>query len=164
MKDPRERKTVMSLVSHACKERIIPVGRLDRNTTGLLLFTNDGEMMKKLTHPKHAVKKLYHVHTDKPVTKTDMNAMLEGFELEDGTAKADVVSYVADGDKLNKKEVGVELHSGKNRIVRRMFEHLGYEIIKLDRVYFAGLTKKNLPRGNWRFLTEKEIGMLKMIS
>ena len=160
--DPRDRKTVMSLIAGACRERIVPVGRLDRNTTGLLLFTNDGDMLKKLTHPKHGVNKIYHVETDIPVKKADITKMLEGVELEDGIAKADNVSYV-DAVKT-KKEIGIELHSGKNRIVRRMVSSFGYEVITLDRVYFAGLTKKNLPRGHYRFLNEKEINILKMIS
>ncbi len=160
--DPRDRKTVMSLIAGACRERIVPVGRLDRNTTGLLLFTNDGDMLKKLTHPKHGVNKIYHVETDIPVKKADINKMLEGVELEDGIAKADNVSYV--DAAATKKEIGIELHSGKNRIVRRMVSSFGYEVITLDRVYFAGLTKKNLPRGHYRFLTEKEINILKMIS
>ena len=160
--DPRDRKTVMSLIAGACRERIVPVGRLDRNTTGLLLFTNDGDMLKKLTHPKHGVNKIYHVETDIPVKKADITKMLEGVELEDGIAKADNVSYV--DAATTKKEIGIELHSGKNRIVRRMVSSFGYEVITLDRVYFAGLTKKNLPRGHYRFLTEKEINILKMIS
>jgi len=159
--DPMDRKTVMSLVENACEERIYPVGRLDRNTIGLLLFTNDGDMAKKLTHPKYGIKKVYHVFLDKPLSKTDMIQIIEGVELEDGLAKPDKISYVT--DENDKKQVGIELHSGKNRIVRRIFEHLGYEVVKLDRVSFAGLTKKDLPRGKWRLLTEKEIGMLKMI-
>jgi 23S rRNA pseudouridine2605 synthase len=163
MKDPKDRKTVMALVENACRERIVPVGRLDKNTTGLLLFTNDGDMLKKLTHPRTEVKKIYHVHADKSVTKKDMQSMLEGVELEDGIAKVDEISYVEGGENLNKKEVGVELHSGKNRIVRRLFAHFEYEVIKLDRVFLGGLTKKNLPRGHWRLLTEKEIGMLKTL-
>jgi len=159
--DPLDRKTVMSLVENACTERIYPVGRLDRNTIGLLLFTNDGDMAKKLTHPKYGIKKIYHVFLDKALTKTDMIQIIEGVELEDGMAKPDKISYV-EGEN-DKKQVGLELHSGKNRIVRRIFEHLGYEVLKLDRVSFAGLTKKDLPRGKWRMLTEKEVGMLKMI-
>ena len=160
--DPRGRKTVMSLVANACKERIFPVGRLDRNTTGLLLFTNDGDLATKITHPKHGIKKIYHVQTDESVKKSDLEKIKEGIELEDGYIKADEVSYVGEG--ANKKEVGIELHIGKNRIVRRIFEHLGYKVLKLDRVYLGGLTKKALPRGKWRFLNEKEIAMLKMIS
>ncbi|MBK7027998.1 MAG: rRNA pseudouridine synthase [Bacteroidales bacterium] len=159
--DPYDRKTVMSLVEDACKERIYPVGRLDRNTTGLLLLTNDGEIAKKLTHPRHKVKKVYHVEVDKAVTKSDMiKIATEGVELEDGVAVVDEVAYAEGGSK---KEVGVELHSGKNRIVRRIFEALGYEVIKLDRLVFAGLTKKDLPRGKWRLLTEHEVNYLKML-
>lgn len=159
--DPQGRRTVMDLVSRHISERIYPVGRLDKNTTGLLLLTNDGDLAKKLTHPKHGVKKVYHVVTDVPVSKSDLQALTEGVELEDGFAVADSVAYVGDGK--NKKELGVELHSGKNRIVRRMFEHLGYKVVKLDRVSFAGLTKKNLVRGKFRHLTEREIGSLKMV-
>lgn len=160
--DPQKRRTVLDLIKDACKERIYPVGRLDRATTGVLLFTNDGELTKTLTHPRYGVKKIYHVELDKSVKGSDLNKIKEGIELEDGFIKADEVSYVGDG--ANKKEIGIEIHSGKNRIVRRIFEHLGYEVKKLDRVYFAGLTKKDLPRGRWRILSEKEIGMLKMIS
>jgi 23S rRNA pseudouridine2605 synthase len=159
--DPRERKTVMVLVEKACKERIYPVGRLDRNTLGVLLFTNDGDLAKKLTHPKHNIKKIYHVFLDQPLSKRDMQAIAEGLQLEDGFIKPDVVSYVGPGD--DRKSVGIELHSGKNRIVRRIFESLGYKVEKLDRVYFAGLTKKDLPRGRWRHLTDKEVDFLKMI-
>lgn len=159
--DPQDRKTVMHLVENACEERIYPVGRLDRNTIGLLLFTNDGDLAKKLTHPKYGIKKVYHVFLDKPLTKSDMIQIIEGVELEDGLAKPDKISYVT--NENDKKQVGLELHSGKNRIVRRIFEHLGYEVVKLDRVSFAGLTKKDLPRGKWRLLSEKEVGMLKMI-
>ncbi len=159
--DPQERKTVMMLVGNACKERIYPVGRLDRNTTGLLLFTNDGEMAKKLTHPSHGAEKIYHVELDKPLTKKDMQQILDGVELEDGIVAADDIQYVGNGE--DKKIVGIQIHTGKNRIVRRIFESLGYEIYKLDRVIFAGLTKKNLPRGEWRFLTDKELAFLKMI-
>ena len=157
--DPKERKTVMMLIDGACPERIYPVGRLDRQTTGLLLFTNDGELAKKLTHPSHNKKKIYQVNLDKGITSSDMQQLAEGVELEDGFIQADGISYVT-GD--NKKEVGLEIHSGRNRIVRRMFEHLGYRISRLDRVYFAGLTKKNLPRGKWRFLSEKEVSRLQM--
>ena len=159
--DPMNRRTVMSLVEHACKERIYPVGRLDRNTTGLLLFTNDGELAKKLMHPKFETKKIYHVYLDKNLTKNDLLAIAEGLELEDGFIQPDSVAYVAEVE--DKKQVGIELHSGKNRVVRRIFEHLGYEVIKLDRVLYAGLTKKDLPRGKWRFLTPKEIIFLKRI-
>ncbi len=157
--DPQGRKTVMHLVRRACKERIYPVGRLDRDTTGLLLFTNDGDLAKRLTHPKHRIKKVYHVFTEKNVKAEHLKQWTEGIELEDGFIKADAVSYVKD----NKKQVGIELHSGKNRIVRRMFEHFGYKIKRLDRVYFAGLTKKDLPRGKYRFLSQQEITLLKMI-
>jgi 23S rRNA pseudouridine2605 synthase len=159
--DPRERKTVMELVRNACKERIYPVGRLDRNTSGLLLFTNDGEMTKRLTHPAFGAKKLYHVELNKPVTKRDMEALIKGLELEDGFCAFDDVQYSEVGE--SKKVVGVELHSGKNRIVRRMFETLGYEVDRLDRVAFAGLTKKNLPRGHWRLLTDTEISLLSIV-
>jgi len=160
--DPHHEKTVMNLVSNACKERIYPVGRLDRNTTGLLLFTNDGQITKKLSHPRYGIKKIYHAVLEKALTKTDMMKIIEGIELDDGKIKVDAIEYVGDGS--DKKELGIELHSGKNRIVRRIFEKLGYNVVKLDRVYFAGLTKKNLPRGHWRFLEEKEINMLKMLS
>ncbi len=158
--DPMNRRTVMALVRNAGRERIYPVGRLDRATTGLLLLTNDGDITKKLTHPSHQIKKIYHVELDKSVKLGDMKKIREGVELEDGDIKVDVIDYVGLGD--NKKVVGVELHSGRNRIVRRLFEHLGYEVQKLDRVYFAGLTKKDLPRGRWRFLTEMEVNMLRM--
>jgi len=161
VEDEKERKTVMELIDGACKERIYPVGRLDRNTTGLLLFTNDGDLARYLTHPASKVKKIYHVELDKNVKVSDMRKLTEGIELEDGISRVDDISY--DGDGLDKKEVGVELHSGKNRIVRRLFEALGYEIKKLDRVGFAGLTKKDLPRGRWRFLDEREVGFLKMM-
>lgn len=156
--DPQNRKTVMDLVKGACPERIYPVGRLDRNTTGVLLLTNDGEMASKLTHPKFLKKKIYHVTTDQNVTAAHIREIAEGIELEDGEIKADAIEYVGD----DKKQIGIEIHSGKNRIVRRIFEHLGYHVTKLDRVYFAGLTKKNVKRGDWRFLTEKEVIMLKM--
>lgn len=159
--DPQKRKTVLDLIKGACKERVYPVGRLDRNTTGLLLLTNDGDLAKKLTHPSSGVKKIYHVVTDKSVSKQDLIKLTEGLRLEDGFVKADNADYVETAN--SKKEIGIELHSGKNRIVRRMMEHLGYKVVKLDRVVFAGLTKKDLPRGRWRFLTEKEIGMLKML-
>lgn len=157
--DPQNRKTVMDLVKDACQERIYPVGRLDRNTTGVLLLTNDGEMASKLTHPKFLKKKIYHVYTDQNVTAADLRQIAEGVTLEDGEIRADAIDYASDTDK---KQVGIEIHSGKNRIVRRIFEHLGYHVIKLDRVYFAGLTKKNLRRGDWRYLTEKEVNMLRM--
>ena len=157
--DPQERKTVMDYVKNACKERVYPVGRLDRNTTGVLLLTNDGEMASKLTHPKYLKKKIYHVYCDKNVTKADLDQIVQGITLEDGEIHADAVSYASDTDK---SQVGIEIHSGKNRIVRRIFEHLGYKVIKLDRVYFAGLTKKGLRRGDWRFLTENEVNMLRM--
>ena len=159
--DPQNRRTVMNLVEKACSERIYSVGRLDRNTTGLLLFTNDGELTTRLTHPKHGVKKLYHVVLDKPLSKNDMLRIIEGIELEDGKISPDKINWVT--DEVDKRHVGIELHSGKNRIVRRIFEKLGYEVVKLDRVIFAGLTKKDLPRGKWRFLEEKEVNILKMI-
>ena len=157
--DPQERKTVMHCVKDACKERIYPVGRLDRNTTGVLLLTNDGDMASKLTHPKYLKKKIYHVHCDKNVTKADLEQIASGITLDDGEIRADAVSYASETDK---KQVGIEIHSGKNRIVRRIFESLGYKVVKLDRVYFAGLTKKGLKRGDWRFLTEMEVNMLRM--
>lgn len=157
--DPQNRKTVMDLVSGACRERIYPVGRLDRNTTGVLLLTNDGDLASKLTHPKFLKKKIYHVYTDKNVTAADMRQIAEGITLEDGEIHADAIDYASPTDK---KQVGIEIHSGKNRIVRRIFESLGYRVVKLDRVFFAGLTKKNLRRGDWRFLTEQEVNMLRM--
>ena len=157
--DPQQRKTVMDLVKNVCPERIYPVGRLDRNTTGVLLLTNDGDLASKLTHPKFLKKKVYHVFLDKNVTAHDMQQIAEGIELEDGEIHADAIEYASDTDK---SQVGIEIHSGKNRIVRRIFEHLGYRVVKLDRVQFAGLTKKNLRRGDWRFLTEKEVEMLRM--
>ncbi len=157
--DPQNRKTVMELVKDACPERIYPVGRLDRSTTGVLLFTNDGDLATRLTHPKFLKKKIYHVHTDKNVTMADLHQIKDGIMLEDGEIKADDVDYASLTDK---KQVGIEIHSGKNRIVRRIFEHLGYQVVKLDRVYFAGLTKKNVRRGDWRYLTEKEVEMLRM--
>ena len=159
MDDPQERKTVMNLIADACTERIYPVGRLDRNTTGLLLFTNDGELAKKLTHPSTGARKVYHVELDKPLTANDRKRMLEGLNLEDGEIAVDAVEY--DGD--DKHCVGVEIHSGRNRIVRRIFESMGYEVYKLDRVIFAELTKKNLPRGRYRVLTDKEVSFLKML-
>ncbi len=157
--DPQHRKTVMDIVGNVCPERIYPVGRLDRNTTGVLLLTNDGDLASKLTHPKFLKKKVYHVFLDKNVTAHDMQQIAEGIELEDGEVHADAIEYASDTDK---SQVGIEIHSGKNRIVRRIFEHLGYHVVKLDRVQFAGLTKKNLRRGDWRFLTEKEVEMLRM--
>lgn len=159
--DPYERHTVMELVEGACEERIYPVGRLDRNTIGLLLLTNDGDLAKTLTHPSHEVKKLYHVTLNKPLTKNDLAKIQEGLILEDGPIQVDDISWVVDDP--TKREVGVEIHSGRNHIVRRIFESLGYEVVKLDRVMFAGLTKQNLPRGHWRFLTSAEISMLKRI-
>ncbi|MFA8449599.1 MAG: pseudouridine synthase [Bacteroidales bacterium] len=157
--DPFERRTVMSLVENACKERIYPVGRLDRHTTGLLLFTNDGDLAKKLTHPSNNVSKIYHVVLNKPVLRRDMESIVNGVTLDDGFICVDKASYVTDVD--SKKEIGVELHSGRNRIVRRIFEHLGYKVEKLDRVCFAGLTKKDIPRGKFRFLKPKEVTFLK---
>ena len=157
--DPQSRKTVMDLVRNCCNERIYPVGRLDRNTTGVLLFTNDGDLASKLTHPKYLKKKIYHVYLDKNVAASDLQRIAEGITLEDGEVHADAISYASDTDK---SQVGIEIHSGKNRIVRRIFEALGYKVVKLDRVMFAGLTKKGLKRGDWRFLTEQEVAMLHM--
>lgn len=157
--DPQERKTVMDFVKGACKERIYPVGRLDRNTTGVLLLTNDGDLASKLTHPKYLKKKIYHVYCDKNVTKADLDQIAAGVTLDDGEIHADAISYASETDK---SQVGIEIHSGKNRIVRRIFESLGYKVIKLDRVYFAGLTKKGLRCGDWRYLTEQEVNMLRM--
>ena len=159
--DPYERHTVMDLVEGACQERIYPVGRLDRNTLGLLLLTNDGELAKTLTHPSHEVKKLYHVTLNKPLTESDFEKIQKGLMLEDGPIEVDKISYVE--DDMTMREVGVEIHSGRNHIVRRIFESLGYEVVKLDRTMLAGLTKQNLPRGHWRFLTSAEISMLKRI-
>ena len=159
--DPEGRETVMELVKGACDERIFPVGRLDKNTTGLLLLTNDGDLAKKLTHPSSEVTKLYHVILNKPLTKNDMLRIADGIELDDGMIAADSIAY--DEDDESKKGIGIELHSGRNRIVRRIFEHLGYEVTKLDRVMFAGLDKYKLPRGEWRFLTDREVAMLKKI-
>ena len=156
--DPDGRLTVMDIVKNACKERIYPVGRLDRNTTGVLLLTNDGDLASKLTHPKYVKKKIYQVWTDKDIAEDDMQQLADGIELEDGPIHADAISYVNDHDK---NQAGIEIHSGRNRIVRRMFESLGYRVTKLDRVYFAGLTKKNLPRGRWRYLTQEEVNFLK---
>lgn len=159
--DPQDRKTVLELIRNAGRERVYPVGRLDRNTTGLLLLTNDGELAKKLTHPRHGVRKLYHVHLDQAVTKADLEQIAKGVKIEDNLVVPDAVSYI---DKAEtKKEVGIELHSGQNRVVRRLFEQFGYKVTKLDRVVFAGLTKKDLPRGKWRFLTEKEVNYLRML-
>lgn len=157
--DPQGRLTVMDIVRNACTERIYPVGRLDRNTTGVLLLTNDGDLASKLTHPKFVKKKIYHVWTDKDVTEEDMQRIADGIELDDGTIHADAVSYATETDR---NQIGIEIHSGRNRIVRRIFEALGYHVVKLDRVYFAGLTKKNLPRGRWRHLTQAEVNMLMM--
>ena len=157
--DPQQRKTVMDLVKNACPERIYPVGRLDRNTTGVLLLTNDGDMASKLTHPKYLKKKIYHVFLDKACAAHDLQQIAEGIQLEDGEIKADDVQYAHPTDK---KQIGIEIHSGKNRIVRRIFESLGYKVTKLDRVQFAGLTKKNLKRGDWRYLTEEEVDRLRM--
>lgn len=155
--DPQGRRTVMGIVDNACPERVYPVGRLDRHTTGLLLLTNDGDLAKKLSHPSHKVKKIYHVTLDKEVSLKHLEDIEAGLELEDGTALVDGVSYVKD----KKNEIGIEIHIGKNRIVRRIFAHLGYEVLRLDRVYYGGLTKKDLPRGNYRFLTEQEVILLK---
>ena len=157
--DPQARRTVMDLVKGACDERIYPVGRLDRNTTGVLLLTNDGDLASKLTHPKYLKKKIYHVHLDKNLTKADMEQIAAGIQLDDGEIQADAISYT---DEFKKDEVGIEIHSGKNRIVRRIFESLGYKVVKLDRVFFAGLTKKGLRRGEWRYLTEPEVNFLRM--
>ncbi len=157
--DPNGRTTVLDIVKNACQERIYPVGRLDRNTTGVLLLTNDGDLASKLTHPKFVKKKIYQVWTDKDITEEDMQRIADGIELEDGEIHADAISYVSETDR---NQAGIEIHSGRNRIVRRIFEHLGYRVTKLDRVYFAGLTKKNLPRGRWRYLTQEEVNFLRM--
>jgi 23S rRNA pseudouridine2605 synthase len=156
--DPHATKTVMHLVRNACRERIYPVGRLDRTTTGVLLFTNDGDLAKRLTHPRYNKKKIYHVQLDKALKQADMQRISEGIELDDGFIQSDAIAYP---DPSDKRQVGIEIHSGRNRIIRRIFEKLGYKVTRLDRVYFAGLTKKNLPRGKWRFLTDSEIRMLK---
>lgn len=156
--DPEGRRTVLDIIEDACEERVYPVGRLDRNTTGLLLLTNDGDLSKKLTHPSYEVRKIYHAQLDKPLTKAHLEDIRRGVELEDGLMKVDEISYA---NKSDSSEVGIEIHSGRNRIVRRLFEHLGYTVEKLDRVYFSGLTKKHLPRGKWRFLTADEIKFLK---
>ncbi len=160
VKDSHASKTVMELVQHACNERIYPVGRLDRNTTGVLLFTNDGKLTKKLTHPSHNKKKIYHVVLKTPFSQPDMDELRNGIELDTGFFKPDAVDYA---DPSDKTQIGIEIHSGENRIVRRLFEHLNYQISKLDRVYFGGLTKKGLKRGKWRYLNEKEINHLKMM-
>ena len=159
-RDERGRRTVMELISNATNARLVPVGRLDRNTTGLLLFTNDGDLAKKLTHPKHEVRKIYHVELDKNLKLADLNKINNGLTLEDGLIQVDEVSFIAN---KSKKEIGIQIHSGKNRIVRRIFEHLGYQVMRLDRVVFAGLTKKDLPRGHWRILSAQEIINLKML-
>ena len=160
MEDDRGRKTVMELVANASKERIYPVGRLDRNTTGLLLFTNDGELAKKLTHPKYNIQKLYHASLDKKLKMSDMQKIADGFNLDEKRVLVDEISYIINQPK---SEVGVKIHSGRNRIVRRIFEHFNYSVVKLDRVIFAGLTKKDLPRGHWRHLTELEVSTLMML-
>ncbi len=157
--DPYAKRTVMELVRNSCRERIYPVGRLDRHTTGLLLFTNDGELTKKLTHPSHKVIKIYQVGLDRPLEREDMEKIAKGVELDDGPVSVDEISYI---DAADRSEVGIQLHSGKNRIIRRIFKHFDYKVVRLDRVFFAGLTKKNLPRGKWRFLNYKEINRLKM--
>jgi 23S rRNA pseudouridine2605 synthase len=157
--DPYAKLTVMDLVKSACKERIYPVGRLDRNTTGVLLLTNDGDLAAKLTHPKYDKKKIYQVSLDKPLEQDDYNKLMDGVTLEDGEIKADSLNYI---DEEDPKKIGIEVHSGRNRVVRRLFEHLGYRVVRLDRVYFAGLTKKNLKRGQWRFLSDREVNMLRM--
>ncbi len=156
--DPRERKTVIELVKNAGKERIYPVGRLDRKTTGVLLLTNDGELTTRLTHPKYNRKKIYHIFLDKVLNGNDMDQIAKGVTLDDGLAFADKISYV---DEKDKSQIGMEIHSGKNRIIRRIFEHFGYKVVKLDRVWFAGLTKKNLKKGQWRYLSDKEVEILK---
>ncbi|UNZ00144.1 rRNA pseudouridine synthase [Zhouia spongiae] len=158
--DERGRRTVMDLVRGSTRSRIVPVGRLDRNTTGLLLFTNDGDLAKKLTHPKHGIRKIYHVKLNRNLLHEDLRKIADGLKLEDGPVQVDEISYI---ENASKSEVGVKIHSGRNRIVRRIFEHLGYEVVKLDRVVFAGLTKKDLPRGTWRRLNEQEVNNLKML-
>ena len=160
MNDEKNRKTVMSLVKNSCNERIYPVGRLDKDTTGLLLFTNNGEIAKKLLHPKSNIKKIYHIILNKNLKLNDLNKIKNGIKLNDGIIKVDKVSYV---DGLSKNQIGIEIHSGKNRIVRRIFEYLNYKVLKLDRVFFAGLTKNKLKRGTWRPLTQKEIDILHII-
>ena len=156
--DPQGRKTVLDLISRASNERVYPVGRLDRNTSGVLLLTNDGELSQKLTHPSNEIKKVYHIGLNRPLEKKDFDAILKGVDLEDGLAKVDALAYA---DSKDKTQLGLEIHSGRNRIVRRIFEQLGYDVKNLDRVIFAGLTKKNVERGKWRFLTEKEVRTLK---
>jgi len=156
--DPQKRKTVLDLIQQATTERVYPVGRLDRNTSGVLLLTNDGDLAQKLTHPSNEIKKVYAVTLDKPLTKEHFETILKGVPLEDGMANVDVLAYT---DNADKTQIGVEIHSGRNRIVRRIFEHFGYDVRNLDRVMFAGLTKKNVNRGKWRFLTEKEVRDLK---
>jgi 23S rRNA pseudouridine2605 synthase len=158
VEDPHADKTVLDLISNACPERVYPVGRLDKSTTGVLLLTNDGELTGKLTHPKYKRRKIYHVFLDRPVTKNDIFRLTGGIEIDGELITTDAVSYA---DPEDRTQIGIEIHSGQNRIIRRIFEQLGYKVKKLDRVYFAGLTKKNLPRGKWRFLNEKEINMLK---
>ena len=158
VEDPHAEHTVLELIGDSCSERIYPVGRLDKATTGVLLLTNDGDLTGKLTHPRHKRKKIYHVFLDNPVMKNDLVRLTEGIDLDGETVVADAVSYA---DPVDKTQIGIELHSGQNRVIRRIFESLGYKVKKLDRVYFAGLTKKNLQRGKWRFLTEKEVNMLK---
>jgi 23S rRNA pseudouridine2605 synthase len=158
VEDPHAEHTVLELIGDSCQQRVYPVGRLDKDTTGVLLLTNDGELTGKLTHPKYQKKKIYHVFLDKPAAKNDLFRLTEGIELDDTRVAADAVSYA---DSEDRSQIGIELHSGQNRVIRRMFETLGYRVKKLDRVYFAGLTKKNLRRGAWRYLTEKEISMLK---
>lgn len=157
VEDPHADKTVMDLLNNGCRERVYPVGRLDKNSLGVLLITNDGDLAKKLMHPSYEKRKVYQVSLDKSLTRVDMDALATGFELEDGEIHADAISYVDE----KKTEIGIEIHSGKNRIVRRMFEHLGYKVMKLDRVYFAGLTKQRLKRGEWRFLNPREVQMLR---
>ena len=159
VRDPQGRKTVLDLVRNCCEERIYPVGRLDRNTTGVLLLTNDGALAEGLTHPSYNKKKIYHIHLNKSLAPDDMGKVAGGMELEDGFIKPDNIQYVESNDRT---QIGMEIHSGRNRIVRRIFDQLGYSVVKLDRVYFAGLTKKGLGRGKWRFLKEKEVGLLKM--
>jgi 23S rRNA pseudouridine2605 synthase len=159
--DPQGRKTVLQLIRNATTERVFPVGRLDRNTSGVLLLTNDGDLSQKLAHPKHEIKKVYHVALDKALTKHDLDTIANGILLEDGMANVDAIAYT---DASEKTQVGLEIHSGKNRIVRRIFEHLGYEVKNLDRVMYAGLTKKNVQRGKWRLLNEKEIRILKYLN
>ena len=159
--DPHGRKTVLDLIRQATRERVYPVGRLDRNTSGVLLLTNDGELAQKLAHPKHEIKKVYHVGLDKPLTKNDFEKIAGGVELEDGITQVDAIAYA---DTKDKTQVGLEIHSGKNRIVRRIFESLGYDIKSLDRVMYAGLTKKNVQRGKWRLLSEKEVRILKYLN